>query len=95
MGNSSKSSGCQLSSGRNADAGNGILLYLGGDQVAAAKRQFPAPNIKDELCEAVLDVEGFGPVRFFARALRGSHRSSVLFWSIYRAERVETDELPV
>lgn len=95
MGNSKSSAGCQMSSAPNADAGNGILIYVRGGQVADAIRLLPAPTARGELGEVVMDVEDLGPVRFFARVHKGSHRGSSLFWTIYRAERVGVDELQV
>ncbi|WP_041679671.1 hypothetical protein [Cupriavidus necator] len=95
MGNSKNAAGCQISSGPNANAGNGILVYVPNDQVAAAVRLLPLPKARGQVGEVVMEVEDFGPVRFFARVCKGSHRGCLPFWAVYRAERVGTDELPV
>ncbi|KWR88743.1 hypothetical protein [Cupriavidus sp. IDO] len=91
MGNSKNASGCQFPSGTaQADAGNGILAQIRGDIISDVKRLLPPPTTEGQRQEVLMEVDGIGPVRFYAQVNKvRHHKHSHLYWAAYRAEPVE------
>jgi hypothetical protein len=67
-----------------------ILARVGGDYVSAALKALPsAETAKDEVMESVIEVPGFGKVRFTCKRFKHKHyKHSRAFWRVVKAAKV-------
>lgn len=67
-----------------------ILARVGGDYVSAALKALPsAETAKDEVMESVIEVPGFGKVRFTCKRFKHKHhKHQSVFWKTTKAVKV-------